>query len=335
MVATYRLREWFVKPGYLLRVPLLILMVWLMLPVAGQAQGLPAFAPINPMATSRSGLAFEPYRAERPGKWSGSISLDYASTIEVNERSAATYYLDSELLRVRLDLARDLTPRVFLKAGVEVDGAYGGFLDGFLRWYHNLLGVDIPERDRRPKNSFLYEVTLPERAASFRRSSDLFLGDLRLGGGFRLRPGLQSVVYLTLPTATGPQFYGRGVVSANLVNTLQARLWQRLIFEGSVGIGYSPTYGELASYQRETMVSASSGLRFRVLGRHSIYANLFYHSPYYRGTTLGALDRRDLSLDFGWSLGVKKGGDWRIGMTEDLEPGGPAVDLIFRLGRSF
>jgi len=317
-------------------VPLLILVVWLMLPVAGQAQvGLPAFAPINPMATSRSGLAFEPYRAERPGRWSSSLSLDYASTIEVNQQSAATYILDSELLRIRLDLFRDLTPRVFLKAGVEVDGAYGGFLDGFLRWYHNLLGVDIPERDKRPKNSFLYEVALPGRAAIFRRSSDLFLGDLRVGGGFRLRPGLQSVVYLTLPTSTGPEGYGRGVVSANLVNTLQARLWRRLIFEGSLGIGYTPTHGDLASVQRETMVSASSGLRFRVLGRHSIYANVFYHSPYYRGTTFDALDRRDLSVDFGWLLRLKNGGDWRIGMTEDLEPGGPAVDLIFRLGRSF
>jgi hypothetical protein len=124
-------------------------------------------------------------------------------------------------------------------------------------------------------------------------------------------------------------------VSANLVNTLQARLWRRLIFEGSLGIGYTPTHGDLASVQRETMVSASSGLRFRVLGRHSIYANVFYHSPYYRGTTFDALDRRDLSVDFGWLLRLKNGGDWRIGMTEDLEPGGPAVDLIFRLGRSF
>jgi Protein of unknown function (DUF3187) len=323
--------------SYLPRVPLLILIAWLVLPVAAQAQerGLPAFSPINPMATSRSGLAFEPYRAPRPGRWSGSISLDYASTIEVNQRSAATYFLDSELLRVRLDLARDLTPRVFLKAGVEVDGSYAGFLDGFLHWYHNLLGGDIAERDERPRSAFLYEVALPGRAAIFRRSSDLFLGDIRVGGGFRLHPGIQSVAYLTLPTSTGPDGYGRGVVSWNLVNTLRAQLGHRLIFEASFGLGYTPTHGDLASIQRETMVSASSGLRFRAVGRHSVYANLFYHSPYYRGSTLPALDRHDLSLDFGWSLARKNGGDWRIGMTEDLLPSGPAVDLIFRLGWSF
>jgi hypothetical protein len=317
-------------------VPFLLLLVWLVLPAAGQAQGqgLPPFEPISPMATSRSGLVFEPYRTPRPGKWSGSISLDYASTIEVNERSAATYFLDSELWRLRLDLARDLNPRVFLKAGVELGGAYAGFLDGFLHWYHNLLGFDIPERDNRPRNAFLYEIALPGRSAVFRRSSDLLLGDIRVGGGFRLHPGVQSVAYLTLPTSTGPEGYGRGVVSWNLVNTLRAPLWHRLVLEGSFGLGYTPTHGDLAAVQRETMVSATSGLRFQVLGRHSVYANLFYHSPYYRGTTLRALDRRDLALDFGWLLETRRG-DWRIGMTEDLEPGGPAVDLIFRLGRSF
>jgi hypothetical protein len=323
-------------PGRVILLPvlLLILLLWLILPVAGSAQGLPTFAPINPMATSRSGLWFEPYREPRAGKWSGSFGLDYASTIEVNERSAGNFFLDSELLRARLDLTRDLSPRVFLRAGVELDGAYSGFLDGFLSWYHGLLGVDIPERDHRPRNAFLYEIALRGGAATFRNSSDLYLGDLRIGGGLRLRPGLQTVLSFTLPTSTGPEGYGRGVVSANLVNTLQSGLGSRVIFEGSLGLGYTPTHGDLASIQQETMASVSSGLRFRLVGRHSIYANLWYHSPYYRDSGLRALDRRDLALDFGWLLRSGQG-DWRVGMTEDLEPGGSAVDLIFRLGRSF
>ena len=37
-------------------------------------------------------------------------------------------------------------------------------------------------------------------------------------------------------------------------------------------------------------------------GHQSLYGNLFYHSPYYHETTLPALDRRELSLDFGWIL---------------------------------
>jgi hypothetical protein len=47
------------------------------------------------------------------------------------------------------------------------------------------------------------------------------------------------------------------------------------------------------------------------------------------------LDWRDLSFDFGWILAGTGGRELRIGMTEDLEPGGPAIDLVFRLGGRF
>jgi hypothetical protein len=107
------------------------------------------------------------------------------------------------------------------------------------------------------------------------------------------------------------------------------------MYEGSFSVGFTPAHGALRQNQREVFASASSGLRARVWGRQSLFANVFYHSPYYHGTTLPSLDRRELSLDFGWILQTRRGGEWRVGMTEDLEPGGPAVDLVFRFGRSF
>jgi hypothetical protein len=122
------------------------------------------------------------------------------------------------------------------------------------------------------------------------------------------------------------------VVSTGLVTTVHAPLAEPLIYEGSLGLGYAPTHGDLSEYQRTAFVSASSGMRWRFWGRQSLYANLFYHSPYYHDTTIPALDRRELSLDFGWILTTRHGAEWRLGLTEDLEPSGPGVDLVFRLG---
>ena len=79
-------------------------------------------------------------------------------------------------------------------------------------------------------------------------------------------------------------------------------------------------------------MAGSSGLRWRFWGRQSLYGNLFLHSPYYHDTTVPALDRRELSFDFGWILAGTGGRELRVGMTEDLEPGGPAIDLVFRVG---
>ena len=321
------------RPGT--RLAGLVIAVLLSAPTSGAGQGLPQFAPINPMGSSRSGLYFQPYLEPLPGRWVAELAVDYASVIEYNRLPPADYVLDSELLRVTLGLRRDLGSRAFLTLAAGVGGAYAGFMDGFLDWYHGTLGIEITERERRPRDRFLYTVTLPDGSGVSRPRSDLFLEDVRVGLGLRHNPRFQSLVSLTLPTSTGPDGFGRGVASIALLNTLRTPLNHSLMYEGSLGLGYTPEHGRLPEGQREVFLAVTSGLRFRVWGRQSLYGNLFYHSPYYQNTTLPALDRRDLSLDFGWILADGRGGEWRLGLTEDLEPGGPGVDIVLRAGRSF
>lgn len=338
MEPSYRARRGLVKQllsSAMLRLSGLLPVLALLAPASLPGQGLPSFDPINPVAASRSGLGFEPYHDPRPDRWLVTLALDYATTIEANERPQARYLLDSELLRLDLQARRDVSPRLFLLAEAEVRGAYAGFLDGFLDWYHGVLGFDIPERDARPNDEFLYDVTPPGGPLLRADPSDLFLGDARVGAGLRWTRHLQSIALVTLPTATGPDGYGRGVASVNLLNTVRTGVAHRLVYEGSLSFGYTARHGRLAPLQREAMVAASSGLRLGVWGRHALYGNLFYHSPYYRDTGFPSMDRRELSFDFGWALAGIGGSEWRVGLTEDLEPGGPAIDLVVRLGRSF
>jgi hypothetical protein len=300
------------------------------------AQGLPAYAPISPVFEARSGLYFQPYREARPGRWSALAAVDYASAIEYSVRAdGSRFLLDSEVLRLGFTLSRDIGPRTFVVAEAQLGGAYAGFLDGFLDWYHGLLGISMPERDGRPRDAFAYLLELPGRPDVVREASGAYLGDLRLSVGRRHDHRFQSVFSVTLPTNTAPAGYGRGTVSVSALNTFRTPVaGERLLYEGSLGIGYTPAHGELAELQREIFLSVTNGLRWRFWGRQSLYANFFLASPTYHDTRLPALDRRELSLDFGWILATRAG-EWRIGMTEDLEPAGPAVDLIFRFGRSF
>ena len=296
------------------------------------AQGLPAYRPVNPVADSRTALGFEPYRAPMSGRWSAGLALDYASAIEHVAEPTARYDLDSEIFRLRLSVARSVGTKAFVGLDAGVGAGYPGFLDGLLDRYHGLLGITMPERERRPRDVFLYQLELPNGALLSRRSTGVFLGDLRLSAGIRHGAHLQTVATVTLPTSTAPAGYGRGVVAGGVVTTVRAPLASTLVYEGSLGVGYTPRHGDLTAYQRTTFVSGSSGLRWRFWGRQSIYANLFVHSPYYHDTTIPALDRRELSIDFGWILATRAGREWRLGLTEDLEPGGPGIDLVFRLG---
>ncbi len=325
------------QPGYLAPVSalLFVLLLTLLSPAGAVAQGLPAFAPINPVAAGRTPLSFEPFRPYQAGHWGVTADLSYASTIESNSTPAAIYLLDSEILRVRLGVSHDLSPRTFVLADAELLGAYSGFLDGFLEWYHGLLGINIPERERRPHDEFGYFVDLPGEAPLRGHPDNAFLGDMRLGVGVRVHPAVQSVAVVTLPTSTGPEGYGRGVVTAGLLNTAHLVLSSRLIGEGSLGLGFAPSHGTLAESQHELMALGSAGARFRLFGRQSLYGNLFYHTPYYHDTRMPALDRYDMAFDFGVLLGSGPEHEWRIGMTEDLKPSGPAVDLIFQFGGKF
>ena len=314
---------------------LLFVILALATPAGAWGQGLPSFAPLNPISSSRSGLYFQPLREPSPGRWVTTMALDYASIIEYNQRADADYVLDSEMLRVSLGVSRDLGAGTFLMAEASAGGAYAGFMDGFLDWYHGALGIRMSERENRPRDRFLYEITLPDGQMVQRSRSNLFLDDLRVGVGVRPTPRLQTVLSVTLPTSTGPAGYGRGVPSLSLLNTWGAPVSPRVRYEGSLGLGFTPASGSLARLQRELFLAVTSGARVMVWGRNSVFANLFYHSPHYQGTTLPSLDRRELSLDFGWIVETRAGGEWRVGLTEDLEPGGPGVDLVLRFGRTF
>lgn len=306
-------------------------------PAALIAQSLPLLHPLNPVAESRSGLYFQPLVPRGPG-WRVATGLDYASMVEIGFRGSiadTAYLLDAETLRLNLQVSRDLGPEFFLTGEVWGGGAYNGFLDGFLDWYHGIFGIHYPERDGRPHNqySYFYENSSGVRSTFDRKGFGL--GDLRLGLGRRHGKMAQSVLSITLPTSTlGPGF-SRGVPSVSLLNTYRAELTPRLVYEGSASLGYTPKNGRLSDYQDELFFLGTSGARWRTFGGLWSFANLYLHSPYYSHTGAGQLDRWDFAIDFGWMIRGKSGREFRFGMTEDLWPGGPAVDANFRLGYSW
>ena len=313
------------------------LLVGLLLRAApAAAQGLPLYHPVNPAAESRTPLYFQPYVDPDPG-WHGGLSLDYGSMIELNQRTLADtiYVLDAEVMRLNAFVRRDLGTHGYLSAETYLGGAYDGFLDGFLNWYHGLLGISIPERVNGPRNQFRYAraFTGPPLAELPRKG--FYLGDLRVGGGYRFGRHFQSQLTLTLPTNGSGDGYAKGVVSLGLLNTLRMPFAGRWTYEGSAGLGYAPGHGPIENYQRTGFWLLTSGMRYRFWGRGSLFANLFYHSPYYHDTGASSLDNHDLTLDFGGILRTSKGTEFRIGMTEDLSPSGPAIDLDFRFGLSW
>jgi hypothetical protein len=295
------------------------------------AQSLPPLAPLNPMAQMRSGLTTLPwFGAERT--WHLSLTTDYGNAIEYTDGQSVDYVLDAELLATRVLVARNVGKQGFLMAEASLHGSYNGFLDGFLDWYHDLTGLHVAARSLRPTNEFAYELRIQDQ--DFRYQAASFLGDLRLGGGFRFGKGWQSAFWMTIPTSSTPQGYRKGQVSANAHTMFHRDFGRngRFTYEGSIGVGNTPTRGELREWQRSVFLMVTQGIRARVIGPFNAYANLFYDTPYYQNTGSPELDRKELTLDAGALFRFGKGPTWLLGMTQDLSPTGPAIDVAFRLG---
>ena len=159
-----------------------------------------------------------------------------------------------------------------------------------------------------------------------------FLGDIRVGAGIRHSPHWQSMLSFTLPTSTGPTGYGREVVSVNLTTMLRSDFGKRFTYEGTAAVGYTPRQGDFEDFQHAKFLLVAQGLRARVVGPLHLYSNIIYHTAPYHDIGTTELDRSDLTIDFGGIFKFRRGPEWIAGLTEDLRPSGPAIDVAFRFG---
>lgn len=300
-------------------------------PLAGQ--DIPPYVPVNPVLASRSALYANPF-VSPGGGWQQRIVVDYSNAVEaVMARDARTYAFDAETMQIDLWLGRDVSRTGFVFGNVALRGAHDGFLDGFLNWYHDVIGLRVPARNRRAANQFAWEFELGADSI-VRQQPKTFIGDLRLGGGVRLSPRAQLTATVTLPTATtSADGWARGTIGTALGLTARALQSSRVALDVGVSSGWTPAHGDLLEYQRTLFVGALVAGRWRFAGKQAVFSTLWVQSPNWKGTGFRALDRSEITLDFGGLFTVGQG--WpeiQVGMTEDLLPSGPSVDAGFKLG---
>lgn len=300
-------------------------------PVGLAAQDLPPYVPVNPALSSRSPLYAQPYLL--PGNpWRIRTVLDYSNAVEDSRGSGnREYVFDAETLQLDVWAVREIGKGSFAYVNLPLRGGYNGFLDGFLNWYHDLIGFRVPARNRRPLDTFEWSWQLPDTTFT-RPRPGTFLGDVRLGGGHRFGR-LQVTANVTLPTTTAGEGWGRDRVGASLAATANLLRTDRVVLDAGVTTGWTPTAGALARWQRSAFWGGLGAFRWRFAGQQAIFGTLWVQSPNWHDTGFDALDLKEVTLDFGFLLRPAR--SWpevQLGMTEDLLPHGPAIDAGFKIG---
>lgn len=311
----------------------------LLLATTLSAQEIPPYVPANPMLASRSPLYAQPTISTGDG-WQVRVLMDYSNAIESDRVGVRCgificenrYLLDAELLDLGLWVTRNLSSRAFVLANVSVRGGYDGVFDGFLDWFHDATGTAVTARGERPSNTFGFELELPD-ATVIQNRPGTFLGDVRLGGGYRLG-AVQLLATVTLPTTTTDQDnWGREVVSGALHATANVVRTDRILLDAGLAVGATPTTGPLARFQHSTFVGGMAAARWRFSGRQAVFATVWSQSPNWHDTGFDGLDRAEVTIDFGGQFRFAR--NWpelQLGLTEDLSPSGPAVDVGAKIG---
>jgi len=301
-------------------------------PVA--AQDIPPYVPANPVLASRSALYAQPFISRHTG-WQLRFVADYYNAVEVAQSPTDPVrqtIFDAEVLQGDLWAMRDLSSRIFVVANVPIRGGYDGFLDGFLNWYHKVIHLGVPARDELPVNHFQWSFSLPDTTVN-RAKPGTFFGDVRAGVGVRFGQS-ELIGSVTLPTASvNDDGWTRHVVGTSIALTTELARTSRVVLDASGSAGYTPTHGALAKYQRSTFVSGLVAGRWRFAGRQALFSTIWAQSASGKGTGFMAVDDPEVTMDAGLLLMPwKHGPELQIGMTQDLMPKGPSMDVGFVLG---
>lgn len=305
-----------------------------LVPLRASAQDIPPYVPANPVLSSRSALYAQPFISASTGTQLRFV-LDYYNAVEVSQSPGAfprQYIFDAEVLQGDLWATRDVSRRMFLLADLPIRGGYDGFLDGFLNWYHKLINIAVPARNMLPKDVFNWSFVLPDSNV-VRAKPGTFIGDFRAGAGIRFGRA-QLIASVTLPTATlGSDGWTRHVVGTSIALTDELVRTGRVVLDASVSAGYTPTNGALAPYQLSAFGSGLVSGKWRFAGQQSVFSSVWFQSSNWKNTGFSAVDDPEVSMDFGFLLHVRP--HWpelQLGMTQDLVPKGPAMDVGFTIG---
>jgi len=297
--------------------------------------GPPIFTPMDPLEYERSAL-FAPPVLQPKGCFAFSIRFDYASAIQLYNNNPNSVLLDAEIGHLTFAGALKVSPSVFLFAMGGVQGAYAGFLDNVLNWYHGLFGIPYPQRAERPINKFGYYFQSGGARDTY-KPVGLTLLDTTLGVGWMLAPKLQLLTVVVVPTAWVDGYAAHTVQFGAMLTWQTPLFWSWLQLQTTLGVGATPQAdgGLLEKYQNVVFGSTSVGLKARLTEHNYLYANFFFQSPIYHHTGDPPLDVVDGSLDFGWTFHWDSGWEFWAGITENPVDNGIALDVVFTFGVRF
>jgi hypothetical protein len=261
--------------------------------------------------------AFQTAAVASPGGFVVGLSFDITNDADDTQSETEQLIIDGETTSIRLSIRRRFLERLELGVDVPYVRHSGGFLDGSIKGWHDLLGLSNSRREG-PDDQLRHSYTRDGTTLVGLDSSVSGIGDVQLSAAF---PFSKFTVRasIKLPTGDAEKLTGSGATDVSL-GVYASRVYQ--FFERDLGV--SGFVGALAlgdgdvlpELQRSLVPYGGLALRWQATERFGLATQLSIQGSYF-DTDFDDIGGNTLQLGFGADY---RAGDflWRFAIAEDL-----------------
>jgi hypothetical protein len=261
-----------------------------------------------------------------------SASFSYSSVYLVKESSEWTAGLDMEIAECNLRFRKTFRDYVEFGIDLPIMSFSSGFMDGFLKSYHDAFGFPDYGRSGRPDNAFLYEIRSDGHLVLRGENGRIGLGDTKLLVKKPLAKGDPVISIrgeIEFPTGDAEAGYGNGTIDAGLSLLIDKKLSEKMKTYVNLGIVFP---GDLKGYESidlEEFMYVGVALEAMVSNNISIAGQVMVQGSPFPKTDISQIDRTAVLLSLG---GRYHAGEscLEFSLTEDPNTAG-APDVTFNV----
>jgi len=309
------------------------------MPLSATAQGVS----FGPLVTEEGGplqrIAYTPATEVADlvgrGRFAAELWMGYSNIFEQDSSSTHLLYLDMERLITSVGVRWGAAEGLELGGRATFETTGGGYLDGFISWWHTTLGLGNADREKYPSRAYGQRLAdqgtlvldVPRRTLAL-EDVRLFAKASILGGAGSARTlSIRAVTRIpTQMNAVGPE---RTDVSVILLGRLSGEHWH---LHGTAGGSTIRASRDFPTVLRPSAWFVDLGLERALASWMSALVQYSFATPHLKGVGDPEVDGWSGNFVFGAAGRFGPSWRWNVSFQEDIPPVSPAIDFTLGIG---
>lgn len=265
-----------------------------------------------------------PYLETASYENSFSASLSHSSAFMVKNSKTWSVNIDLETTEFNLRFKKVIADYFELGIDIPLLSFNSGFMDDFLKTYHNAFGFPDYGRSSRPENQFMYEVRNNSALIIKDKTGRIGIGDIRLTAKKRVLssdPSLSLMANVELPTGDAAKGFGSGNLDAGVAVLFDKNLSEKVRTYINLGAVFPGDLKGHDSVKLRSFLYGGAGVEAALWKNFSLLGQVMFQNSPFPKTGISTVDRISALLAIGGRYSYGKN-SIEFSFTEDPNTAG-------------